>query len=79
MSFTKWWTSSLKGHVVVLQLFLSVPLFVMFAIRTYNDGALTLHWVLLALFVTSLGGFVAAILDWYVITIPARNKYGSRS
>ena len=79
MSFTKWWTSSLKGHVVVLQLFLSAPMFVMFAIRTYNDGVLTPQWVLLALFVTSLGGFVAAILVWYVITIPAGKKYGSRS
>lgn len=54
-------------------------MFVMFAIRTYNDGVLTPQWVLLALFVTSLGGFVAAILVWYVITIPAGKKYGSRS
>lgn len=79
MSFTKWWTNSLFGHIVALQLFFAVPMIGIFTITGYNNGELTPQSLLRLLFAAPLGGLIAGILVWYLITLPTRRKYGRKS
>ena len=76
-SIGKWLRSSLIGHVVALQLFYSLPMFVVFTDLQYDNGAgtLTFYWLLRMFVVSSLGGIVFAVLFWFIVTSRLLKKY----
>lgn len=69
---------SLGGHVVVMQVVFSVPMFIIFTILNYHDGTLTLDWALFSVFVASLAGLFIAIALWYAVTMPLMKKYNRK-
>jgi hypothetical protein len=65
-----WAGHSLFGHVVFLQISLSLPLFTIFAWLFYADGRLTLMRLLGLAAVASILGAITAIIAWYTIWLP---------
>ena len=77
-SFLKWGSHSLIGHVVLFQLFWSVPMVILFWESNYSNGTLMIGRVLSGVFVASLCGLAVAILGWYTVSLPLikRRKKG---
>lgn len=77
-SLSDWARSSLTGHVVFIQIFCSVPLFIVFLGLSYYDGILTLGRALQVLIGASIAGLILAILSWYTIMLRVMKKYGKK-
>jgi hypothetical protein len=70
VTFFKWASSSLIGHVALTEIFFSMPLFLVFLDANYDDGTLTLAWALYMALIWALLGVVGAALVWYTISLP---------
>ena len=70
MTFFKWASSSLLGHVALTESLFSLPLFLVFLDMNYDDGTLTLAWALYMALIWALLGLVGAALVWYTISLP---------
>jgi len=57
--------SSLGGLIVLSELFMSIPFFVVFVFLNYTEGTLTPLWTLWIAFISALIGAVWAVLFWY--------------
>ena len=69
-SFLHWASRCLAGHIIIFQIFFTVPMFVMSLRDDYADGAMTLDRTLKTAFAAILGGLAVATLGWYTITRP---------
>lgn len=74
MSFFKWASSSLSGHVALTEIFFSVPMFLVFLDLNYEDGTLNLAWVLYMALIWALLGVVGAALIWHTISLPRMKR-----
>ena len=70
MNFFKWASSSLLGHVALVEVFCSVPLCAVLLDSNYADGMLTVAWALWIVCISCLAGGVGAVLIWYTISLP---------
>lgn len=70
MSVFKWGSSSLWGHIVLFEIFLGVPMFVMALDLLARQGTLTASWILWAVFLDTNITALLAIIMWYTITKP---------
>jgi hypothetical protein len=64
----RWASHSLLGHVVLFEVFFSIPMFII-GFDPGKDGP-TLSWVLFSVALCVAGGLVAAILLWYTFSRP---------
>jgi len=79
MQFFKRASSSLWGHVILCELFFSLPLFLIFLEANYTDGTLNFAWALYLAAVWSSLGAVGAAFIWYTISLPLIRKRDGRS
>ena len=70
MTFFKWASASLLGHIALTEMLFSLPLFLVFLDANYDEGTLTLAWALHIALVAALFGVVGAALVWYTISLP---------
>jgi hypothetical protein len=70
MTFLKWASSSLLGHVVLFEAAFSVPLCLVLLDSNYTDGTLTVGWALWIVSISGLAGVVVAVLGWHTVTLP---------
>jgi hypothetical protein len=70
MTFFRWASFSLLGHIALTESFFSVPLYLVFLDANYRDGTLSLAWALYIALISALLGVVAAALIWYTISLP---------
>jgi hypothetical protein len=70
MTFAKWASTSLIGHVVLFELTFSIPMSFLMIYLNYVEGTLTASWALWLFFVSALLGSVGAGAIWYTITLP---------
>jgi hypothetical protein len=68
--FFKWCTSSLLGHLVLMQVCFSLPLLAFFLPTIYLQGDLTVAWALYMVFASMVLGAVCAVIFWYAVTSP---------
>jgi hypothetical protein len=61
-------SSSLVGHVVFLQLFFALPMFVLFVYLNYSEGTLTFSWGVWIAFVAVCGGLLMALFIWFTLS-----------
>jgi hypothetical protein len=66
--FFKWGSSSLKGHLVLFELFFSIPLLVTFLVSDYSDGTLTIGWAIWSVFVWAIAGAAVAVAFWFTVS-----------
>lgn len=66
--FLKWCSSSLEGHIVLLQFLWAVPMFILFMHQNYTEGTLTLSWGLWIAFVTECSAIFMALLFWFTLS-----------
>jgi hypothetical protein len=74
--FFKWCSSSLQGHLVLVQLMSATPLSAMFILIMYSEGTLTLGW---GVFITALCSVlfgIGAALFWYIFSKPLVKRRG---
>lgn len=69
-SFVERAKSSLIGHILFFQVFVAIPMFLLFAFLKYSDGALSLEKIPMMVLVVSAGALVVAVLRWYTIWVP---------
>jgi hypothetical protein len=69
-TFLKWASSSMRGHIVLSQLFLSLPFFVVFVWLDVVDGRLTPIRVFYLAVIASVAGMIWAVLFWYTVSSP---------
>ena len=75
-SYSEWFRSSLVGNIVGLQIFLTGPIFIIFAGMSYFDGV-PLGWWVLRLFVASaINSLVVAVIVWYFLSKKVIRDYG---
>ena len=60
---------------MLVQIWLALPMFVLFSALNYYGGTLTLGWLLFSLLVTSVGGFFCAIGVW-LLGLRVKRKHG---
>ncbi len=70
MNFLKRAGSSLLGNILLWELVLSMPLFLMFLLKSNSQGTLTLGWAIHIALVSSLAGALAATVFWYFVALP---------
>jgi hypothetical protein len=70
MTFLKWASSSLLGHLVLVEVVCSVPLCLVLLDLNYEDGTLTAGWALWIFSISALAGVIGAALVWYTISLP---------
>jgi hypothetical protein len=70
VTFFKWASFSLLGHIALIELFFSLPAFLVFLDLNYDQGTLTLSWALYIALIAALLGVVGAALVWYTISLP---------
>lgn len=69
-------SSSLTGHIALVEAVFSLPLFLYFLAKSYAHGTLTISWgVYLAVVGASLGVVGAAIV-WYAVSLPLIRRQG---
>ena len=61
-------SSSLVGHVVFLQLFFALPMFILFVYLNYSEGTLTFSWGVWIAFVAVCGGLLMALFIWFTLS-----------
>ena len=66
----KWARGSLIGHVVVFELFFSIPMGIGALVTNYVQGALTLAWAVNVLVASAVLGGVLALAFRYLVTLP---------
>ena len=59
---------SLRGHVVLLQIFCGVPLAVLMIWLNYDEHTLTFLWALWCALVASLSAVVCAVGFWFTFS-----------
>lgn len=74
----KWGSSSLGGHLVLFEIFVSMPLFLIFVGLTSSEGTLTMNWGLRLAVIWFAIGATLAVLCWHVISLPIINKKNGR-
>ena len=77
-TFLKWGASSLRGHLVVSGLTVSVPMLVLGLAVNFEAGYPTADLGVI-IFISALAGIPPALVVWYYITVPLRRrKQGAR-
>jgi H+/Cl- antiporter ClcA len=76
-SFLKWGGSSLTGHLVLSELAVAVPLFLLSLIVNIRSGYPTadLAWLII---LPTLVGLLAGFSIWYNLTAPRIRRRGGR-
>jgi len=67
---------SLRGRIVLAEIFMSLPLVIVFIWLNHSAGVLTFHSALRVLFVASLAAFVFAPLFWCTVSKPLIRSTG---
>jgi peptidoglycan/LPS O-acetylase OafA/YrhL len=68
--FRKWASTSLIGHIALLQLIFALPFYLIFLRRIYLQGGLTVGWGLYMACVVTAASVVSATLIWYTVSRP---------
>lgn len=69
-----WLSRSPEGNIVFAGILLGLPMFVIFAYKSYAQGILTADRVAYILFVCALGSIGLGILLWLFIAKPALDR-----
>ena len=67
-------TSSLRNHILLVQLCFSLPMSLMFMVFAYQDNDFTFARVLWIVFVWLGAGTVGGFIGWYVVLPPFRRR-----
>jgi hypothetical protein len=70
MNFLKRACFSLQGHIVLSELFFSLPLFLAFLSKSYSKNQLTVEWALYLAIVSAAWGVLGAACFWYLVSLP---------
>ena len=70
MTFSKWISRSLLGHVVFFEIIFSVPAFIYGLASNYSQDALTAPFAIEMMVEVATLGAVGAVAVWYTITLP---------
>jgi hypothetical protein len=70
MTFFKWASFSLLGHVALSEVIAALPFFLVMLFLNYSEGTLSLEWALWIFGVSVVMGVVGAVLIWYTISLP---------
>ncbi len=76
--FVQWTCSSLVGHLVLFGLTFTVPICLLGMLLNYSEGTLTWDWAPFIALYSALGGVASAVIIWFTITSPLRQKYRGR-
>jgi hypothetical protein len=79
MKLWTWASSSLRGHVVLFELFVALPNWVLLSMANYSEGTLSLNWSAHIAFYCLLGGASVAVLFWFTITSPWLKRKARKS
>ena len=71
-------SSSLKNFIVLCFVAWSLPMITMFAVTSYQDGELTPLWLLWIFAAGTFGGFIMALVGWFIILPPFLRRYGRK-
>jgi hypothetical protein len=72
MNFLKRASSSLGGHILLWEIVFSLPLFLMFLLKSNSEGTLTFEWAIHLAIVWSVLGVLAATTFWYLVSLPLK-------
>lgn len=59
---------SLGGHVLLFEVALSLPLFLVFLLERLQKSAVSFEWVLRVASVAALSGAVAGVVFWFALS-----------
>ena len=74
----KWARPSLIGHVVVFELFFSIPMGLGGLFTNYVQGTLTLPWAIYVFVIAAALGAVLGVVIRYAVTLPIMKCRGER-
>jgi hypothetical protein len=74
--FLRWGRKSFFGHLILSELFFSLPALAFFAMLLDSEGTPIHDWVS-AVFAVMLGGFVFALVMWFAISYPISKRKAS--
>jgi hypothetical protein len=72
-------SSSLRGHIALAEIFVGLPLGVLFIYQNYMQGTLTFQWALWCVFLGAAAGLIWAVIFWYTLSLPLLKKYRGSS
>ena len=75
-SFLTWCSSSLRGHIVLVETFSSLPIAIAFL--SIDEEPFTVGRVLQLAFVWGIGGVVIATALWYTVSLPIIRRRNGR-
>jgi hypothetical protein len=70
MNFLKRATSSLLGNILLWEVVFSLPLFLIFLLKSNSQGTLSFGWAIHIALVSALVGALAATCFWYLVSMP---------
>jgi hypothetical protein len=79
VTFLKWASHSMVGHVVMMLVCVSIPSFAVLVGLDRADGRLTLFRALYSAVLVSAGGAVGAVIFWYAVSSPLIERQRKRS
>jgi hypothetical protein len=79
MNLLKRASSSLLGHIALIETLFSLPMFLYFLVQSYAEAELTVSWGIYLAVVWASFGVVGAALVWYSVSLPLiRRREGDR-
>ena len=75
-SFFKWGSSSLIGHIVLVETFSAIPIAIAFL--SVDDSALTVLRVLRVALIFGAYGIAAGAALWYTVSLPLMKRRSGR-
>ena len=74
MNIFQWGSSSIIRHVVLWELFVSVPLLLSLGYEIYSEGDLTVSWGIWMTALCALTGLILSLGFWYAVVCPLKGR-----
>jgi hypothetical protein len=74
MTFSKWASRSLFGHLVFFQIIVTLPLVIYLLYSNYTEGTLTVAFTLKIVLAAIASGAFVAFGFWHTVTLPMMRR-----